>query len=127
MLHARMLVLVAFVVTACSGEGGTPNNVATTGSSSVLAAAAVPSEKLDAQYVNGKVIARVISNGCTRADQFSISHQINKNSCVLNVNRDAPDLCKRASFVSQIEIDWPMLEECQSREIDFANPSLSAD
>lgn len=128
MLPVKSIALVALVLSGCSGDSAISDNSLMTGESApVLPAAAVPPEKLGAHYDSGQIIAQVISNGCTRADQFSVSHVVSENNCVLSIQRDTPDFCKRASFVQQIEIIWPLIEECQDRAIVFANPPLSDD
>lgn len=127
-LHAKSLVLLTVMFSGCSGDGvNSSDNLDPQGASQALPGTAVSSEKLDAIYSNNRITAQVVSSGCTKADHFSVNHQVSDNSCLLTIIRDTADYCKRAAFVMGIDFEWPLVEACQSREIVFANQPLTDD
>lgn len=120
--------LVAFFLfliglTACNSDQGAD-----------LSAGPVPEpaidllEKLQGSYSRGTISAQVISSGCTRGEHFSVTHQVRDNNlCLLTIKRDTPDFCKRAAFAQNIKISWPLAEDCQGLQVEFANPPLTQD
>ena len=67
----------------------------------------------------------VISNGCTRAEHFSVKEDLVDGRCLLTVQRDTPDFCRRAPLPVDLSISWQPSDACASKEIIIANPLLT--
>jgi len=44
--------------------------------------------------------------------------------CVVRINRVNQDVCRRAPFIADIELDWSQPEDCLDLNIVIANPLL---
>lgn len=67
----------------------------------------------------------VISNGCTRAEHFSVKEDIVGEQCQLTIVRDQPDFCRRAPLPVDLSISWQPSNACGSKEIIITNPLLA--
>lgn len=66
----------------------------------------------------------VISFGCTTANDFLVEHAVVNNSCEIKIHRVNNDVCRRAPFVANIDLDWSQPEECSDLKLVVANPLL---
>lgn len=73
--------------------------------------------------MSDRIWLNVVSNGCTSAAHFVIEKDPVEH-CHYVINRVQLDLCKRASFVAQFEIDRPDTA-CSPDEVVIENPPLS--
>lgn len=76
------------------------------------------------EFDGEKMTFGVLSFGCTNADDFVIEHKVSDNSCAITIVRTKPDLCRRAPFISTIEIEWSMPEDCIDFAMHIKNPIL---
>jgi len=62
-----------------------------------------------AQFTDTHVIIRVVSNGCTRAEDFSIlaKGKGGTDHSVIGIVRDRPDRCKTASRLLTVHLELP--------------------
>lgn len=79
-------------------------------------------EKINAMVVEGGLSINVQSNGCTGSDSFAV---IKKTSarCDFTVERVKPDLCKRATEVITLQLNFDATD-CEAEEIVVTNPAL---
>jgi len=75
-------------------------------------------------FDGSKISAGVISFGCTTSADFTVEHAIVNGQCELSINRVNRDVCRRAPFVANIELDWSPPDDCQDLKIVIANPLL---
>jgi len=71
-----------------------------------------------------KISAGVISFGCTTSADFTVDHAIVNGQCELKINRVNRDVCRRAPFVANIELEWSLPDDCHDLKIVVANPLL---
>jgi len=69
-----------------------------------------------------RVLASVVSTGCTQAEHFSVLHEAQADMCVVQLVRTRPDYCRKAPFAVDIALPWQPANECQSLPVIFANP-----
>jgi len=83
-------------------------------------------ESISRVEFNGETLAfTVISNGCTRAEHFSVKENIVDGQCQLTIVRDKPDFCRRAPLSVDLSISWQPSDACESKEIIITNPLLT--
>lgn len=82
-------------------------------------------EAVSAVSFNGdRISAGVISHGCTSSADFFAEHEVVNGMCHVTIHRSKPDLCRRAAFVANIEIEWAQPEACSDLDLMIANPVL---
>lgn len=123
-LAACTLILGACVHSDCPDGECSPSPdpedalIATKGATDVDASESVQAINFDGLAVN----ASVISTGCTTAANFHVDHEMVNDACVATLVRDAPDLCRRAPFVTELSIAWQPPQNCTISSVTFANP-----
>jgi len=75
-------------------------------------------------FDGNKISAGVVSFGCTTSADFAVEHAVVNGVCEVKINRVNRDVCRRAPFVADIELEWSQPEECSDLKIVVANPLL---
>lgn len=75
-------------------------------------------------YDGEKVRFNVLSNGCTAPEDFRIDTVPDTDTCLITIVRTKPDLCKKATAPTVIEIDWAKPAECLDYPLVVTNPLL---
>jgi len=75
-------------------------------------------------FNGNKITAGVISFGCTTSEDFKVEHAVVNGQCELKINRVNQDVCRRAPFVANIELEWSQPDDCRDLQIIVANPLL---
>jgi len=84
-------------------------------------------ESISRVEFDGEILTfTVISNGCTRAEHFSVKEDIVDGQCQLTIVRDKPDFCRRAPLPVDLSISWQPSDTYASKEIIITNPLLTA-
>lgn len=82
-------------------------------------------ERISGLGYDGEILSfTVISNGCTRVEDFQVDHNIADNQCLATIVRTKPDLCRMASSPVEIAIRWERPADCEGLAITFQNPLL---
>ena len=121
-LRPVILACITFTIFACSSSDEiTPSDEKTP----TIATGKASMESISAPlYVDNTVRFSAISNGCTNTADFSVEHIINEGRCELTVVRTKPDLCRKASELINIELEWPLPSNCTGIDVVFLNPAL---
>jgi len=84
--------------------------------------------KLDAvsgfSFTGQTIRASLISHGCTSSTDFNVEHESEAGMCRVSIMRSKPDLCRRAAFVVNVELDWSLPDDCVDLNVTLANPLL---
>lgn len=75
-------------------------------------------------YNDGLVSARVMSTGCTQADDFHVEHSMQSGVCQVSLVRDKQDMCRRAPSSIGIQVAWEKPADCSEADLEFMNPAL---
>ncbi|MEM9601455.1 MAG: hypothetical protein AAGA11_01220 [Pseudomonadota bacterium] len=63
-----------------------------------------------------------LSNGCTRASDFSVQHAVVAGQCRLSVLRKREDNCRKAPSLERFSVPWRAPKNCNPDSIAFRNP-----
>jgi len=67
------------------------------------------------------ILIGVNSTGCTKPQDFIIDTMIKGDQCLVTIYRIKPDVCKRATFKTDIELPWNQEKSCSNSNIVFKN------
>ncbi|MFK7892866.1 MAG: hypothetical protein AB8B63_18780 [Granulosicoccus sp.] len=80
---------------------------------------------------NGTLMASVVSNGCTRAEDFHIDYQYRESdgtaTCNVTLVRDKPDYCRRSPAWVSVSLPWQPPESCNDLPVEFSNPVVESE
>ena len=75
-------------------------------------------------YESNTIRFSALSNGCTKSTDFVVEHVTREAVCEVTVVRTAPDLCRKASALIDVELEWSPPSSCAGLEVVFANPEF---
>lgn len=70
------------------------------------------------------VLATVVSNGCTSAQDFTVQYELVNDQCRVSIVRTKPDYCKRAPMAVDLRIASSLPSDCVGAEMIVINPEL---
>ncbi|MEM7378762.1 MAG: hypothetical protein AAF460_14825 [Pseudomonadota bacterium] len=63
-----------------------------------------------------------VSNGCTRASDFTVQHAVVAGQCRLTVLRKREDSCRKAPSLERYSLAWAAPGICNTTALVFRNP-----
>ena len=75
-------------------------------------------------YESNTIRFSALSNGCTKSTDFVVEHVNGAAACEVTVVRTTPDLCRKASALIDVELEWSPPSSCAGLEVVFANPEF---
>ena len=75
-------------------------------------------------YRSDTIRFSALSNGCTKATDFVVEQVARQGVCEVTVVRTKPDLCRKASALIDVELEWTPPSNCAGLEVVFTNPEF---